>query len=824
MNGFFTRKGLWLLALLVLPFALAKAAVSEENGTITGSVTNTGQPLAGVTISIAGHNKAVRTNDKGSYQLSVKPGQYKVVASYIGFITQQKEITVTSGQATNVDFALEINTSQLRDVVVVSSRTPQQISNIPGTVWVIDSTRLQSQIKAGVTFKEALGILIPGIDLGGQGRTNTGQNLRGREVLVMIDGVSLNSTRGVSRQFDAIDPFNIEKIEVLSGASAIYGGGASGGIVNIITKKGTRHGVAFETEIGGRSGLGHSDDHDLRIAQSVSAGNEKINGRIGTAFQKNGAAYDANSQQIKTDITQTDLQYNRSIDLFANGNWRINAKQSLRVAAQYYDSRFDGNKGLYLGPDLSGAFKNKPELIAVKEGWESDVNPASKRAMGNLNYHISDVLGHQDIYVQAFGRSERFNFYPFPGTLSYVDAAGAKKGIPNMGASSQNTDLYGFKLVLAKKWRTVHVNYGIDGDHENFESRQTYFDPATSYASGGLVNKTLVVAGRYPHIGINSIAGFAQAGWDILPRLSLSAGIRQQRIQVKVDDFVDYRQQALMAMGVGTTADAVPGGEKSYNVTSFNGGLVFKATDHMQTWLNFSEGFSLADPAKYYGTGSYKLQGQHWALQNGASVGTSPLSGIKTHQFEAGWRWKQHGWNAQTALFYTRSNKNIQYVPATLTLLLIDQPRRNYGIEGAVSYDFNNGIEAGTNFLFIKSENKNNGSWQKQTVTDASPSKVVSFAGWHNNRFNVRLQDVQSFRLTDDAGNQLSDYNTLDLIAAVKLPFGKLTAGVQNLLNRDYQSIWSQRAQVYYKALSSAATYEFMGRGRTYSLTYTISY
>jgi hypothetical protein len=72
--------------------------------------------------------------------------------------------------------------------------------------------------------------------------------------------------------------------------------------------------------------------------------------------------------------------------------------------------------------------------------------------------------------------------------------------------------------------------------------------------------------------------------------------------------------------------------------------------------------------------------------------------------------------------------------------------------------------------------------------------------------------------------NQLADYNTLDLIAAVKLPFGKLTAGVQNLLNREYQSIWSQRAQMYYSALSSAATYEFMGRGRTLSLTYTINY
>ena len=50
----------------------------------------------------------------------------------------------------------------------------------------------------------------------------------------MIDGVSLNSSRSISRQFDSIDPFNIERIEVLSGATSVYGAGATGGVINIV--------------------------------------------------------------------------------------------------------------------------------------------------------------------------------------------------------------------------------------------------------------------------------------------------------------------------------------------------------------------------------------------------------------------------------------------------------------------------------------------------------------------------------------------------------------------------------------------------------------
>lgn len=128
------------------------------------------------------------------------------------------------------------NTKNIDDVVIVASRKPTKISDIPGTVWVVPKDKIELQAKNGVPIKEMLSILIPSLDIGPQGRTNYGQNMRGRSALVMIDGVSLNSIRAISRQLDAIDPFNIERIEVLSGASAIYGGNATGGIINIITK------------------------------------------------------------------------------------------------------------------------------------------------------------------------------------------------------------------------------------------------------------------------------------------------------------------------------------------------------------------------------------------------------------------------------------------------------------------------------------------------------------------------------------------------------------------------------------------------------------
>lgn len=810
------NKARFCLAFLVF------ASLTSQAQTISGVVNSSNHALAGATVYAAGRAYHATTDASGHYELKVKPGRYRVTASHVGYQALVQEVSLTEGQTISLDFLLALSADKLNDVVIVSSRRPQHISDIPGTVWVIDSTQLQSQIKAGVPLKEALAILIPGMDVGPQGRTNYGQNLRGRNVLVMIDGVSLNSTRGISRQFDAIDPFNIEKIEVLSGASAIYGGGATGGIINIVTKKAGVRKLAFETEVSGRSGLRSGDDHDLRVSQSVAAGNEWVKGRIGATYQKNGGAYDSHNNQVLTDITQTDLQYNRTIDVLGNVEFKLASNQSLSLTAHYYDSKFDGTKGLYLGPNLSGALGNHPELIYVKDSFQSDVVPRSKRSMANAEYHINDILGGQQVQVQAYGRTERIDFYPFPGSFSSTSPAAS---LAYMGSSKQNTDYYGGRLVLSKQWRTVSLTYGVDADREKFWADQVLFDVSTSFATGGLVNKTTATIGRYPSYHVRGLSGFAQGEWRIVSQLNLSAGIRQQHMGVTVDDFVAANQQAFMKNGYGTTADAISGGSNSYNVTLANAGLVYKVSKQQQAWFNYSQGFSLPDPAKYYGQGKYTLTGTNWRLDTSVNVGSTPLEGIKTSQYEAGYRYRSNsGFHAQGALFYALSNKNIQYVATTLAVKVVDDKQRTYGLEGEVGYAKEAGLEGGASGQWIRTELKSNDQWLFQNVALASPSKLTVYTGWKARAWSVRAQVLNSFNLKDDYGNKLAGFTTFDLVGHVKLPLGGLTIGIQNLLNRDYQTTWSQRSQILYKGTAAPKTFEYFGRGRTFSLTYTVNW
>ena len=71
---------------------------------------------------------------------------------------------------------------------------------------------------------------------------------------------------------------------MLSGATSVYGAGAAGGIINIITKKAESDELTFETRVGSSSGFNNSDDLAKEIAVAVSGGHGDLKGRLSVAY------------------------------------------------------------------------------------------------------------------------------------------------------------------------------------------------------------------------------------------------------------------------------------------------------------------------------------------------------------------------------------------------------------------------------------------------------------------------------------------------------------------------------------------------------------
>lgn len=719
--------------------------------------------------------------------------------------------------ATAISGAAVAAPQSLDELVVVGSRAPSQISQVPGAVWVLEQEDLAQQFQSGQDLKTVLGKLIPGMDLAPETRTNFGQNLRGRSVLVMIDGVSLNGSRGLSRQFDSIDPFNIERIEVLSGATSVYGGGATGGIVNIITKKGKAGDATFGTELGASTGFNDSEDRVYRFGQSVSGGSEDVNGRLSIAVQDNGAFYDGDGDPIIPDISQTDLQYNRSVDIMGNTRFRIDDNQSLELTAQLYNSQFKGDSGLWFGPNLSQ--RSNPE---IRDGFTADREPETDRYLLNASYQNRDFLGHT-AYLQASSRREESGFHPYPYPSLNQDGT-LNPAMSYYGASKQNTEQHLIKALLVKQLGDVKLSYGLDLDREDFDASQMVFDNTLAYGSGGLVFEEDFSVPRYPGYRVDGIAGYLQAEWQATDRLQLNAGIRQRYSELEMESFTPTTQQIAVERGLVSGADAIPGGESDYDVTLINAGAIFNLTANQQVWANYSQGFDIPDPGKVAGKGDYEITPDgRYTLTDYLDVNKNAVPGLKTDQIELGWRAYQDRWDAQLAAYYTWSDKDTETTD-DLRIRVVDAKTRDYGIEGNLTFRATDQVSVGTSGHYIRSEVKEDGDWVEKAATYASLPKLTAFTGWQDDLHSVRLQASHSFDIEDDAGQAIDGTTLLDLQASRRLPVGQLNFAVTNLLGRQYQTVWGQRAQLFYGARFAYEPFDFKGKGRTYTLTYAVNY
>ena len=131
---------------------------------------------------------------------------------------------------------------RLDDVVVTASRTAQTVDDTLAPVTVISREQIERSQATSVTELIALA---PGTQItysGGPG-SKTGVYLRGTrtsQTLVLIDGIKANSASSGESPLQYLDPDQVEKIEIVRGPrSSIYGADAVGGVINVITKKGS---------------------------------------------------------------------------------------------------------------------------------------------------------------------------------------------------------------------------------------------------------------------------------------------------------------------------------------------------------------------------------------------------------------------------------------------------------------------------------------------------------------------------------------------------------------------------------------------------------
>lgn len=229
-----------LFYFIFLLFSGVGSSFAQTNATIKGKVEDgSGEPAAYMTVMLEGSVLGTTTDEQGQFELSdVKPGTYILRLSGVGYTTLSKEIDVTSNTQVDLDFTVQNATGMLGEVIVSASRSVETLDETPSAVHIVSSRDINNQMKINTNIASILAAQVPGLALNSNTTSNTGQTLRGRNVLVMVDGIPQSTPlRAGGRDIRTIDPEVIDRIEVVKGATAIYGNGADGGLINYITKK-----------------------------------------------------------------------------------------------------------------------------------------------------------------------------------------------------------------------------------------------------------------------------------------------------------------------------------------------------------------------------------------------------------------------------------------------------------------------------------------------------------------------------------------------------------------------------------------------------------
>lgn len=226
----------YLASYLLLLSTLVYSQEARIKGKITAA--SDSSAIAGAMIQLKGTTLGTAADNDGLFHINkLKPGTYTLRASLIGYETVEKNITVSKGDY-KVQFVMTESSINLNEVVVTGTRSEKLIKNVPVMTQVINARQM---LNLGITsVTGALQYMVPGFDVSyfGTRASISMQGMDAKYILFLVDGERIAGEVNGDIDYSMLNMENVDRVEVIKGASSsLYGSNAIGGVINIITKR-----------------------------------------------------------------------------------------------------------------------------------------------------------------------------------------------------------------------------------------------------------------------------------------------------------------------------------------------------------------------------------------------------------------------------------------------------------------------------------------------------------------------------------------------------------------------------------------------------------
>lgn len=777
-----------LLSLIVL-LCLAMQ-VQAQNGALKGRLlSQNDQPIPFGNVLIKGTSTGANSDNEGQFLIqNLKAGEHTILASAIGFETKEVKVNITSGSTTEVTIQLPEETMNLSEVVVSASRTSEKLSEVPSSVTILTRKDIEQNMTFTNNLVDILAYQVPGLGPSSGTASNWGQTLRGRPMLVMVDGVPQSTPlRNGGIDLRALDPDIIERIEVVKGATGIYGNGAAGGLINYITRTPIQQKpFSSRTSLGINGSLVNiSNSIGARLSQTFYGNVKAFDYVVSGVFDQTGEFKDAEGDVLSPTygLGETD-SYNGFMKL----GYYFTPLHRLQLTYNIYSSEQTTN---YI-PE----YGNSAEKLKTK-GVLGDIQgiPPGVRANHNLNLQFTGEEGFlntrytADLYYQSVDNV-------FFHSMSFIGGGQSRIMSKKKGARVSFTTPYTFSPAVEGE-----VTYGMDALND--------------ITSQPLVDGRIWV----PDMNMVNLAPFAQLKVNLLESLTFKGGFRAEKVNIAVED---YSTLPSIDKKTGDTVSfAVRGGELAYSAFLVNAGLKFNRFEKFTPYVSFSQGFSVADVGRMLRAAT---------VDDMQKINTEA---VIVNNYEAGFtsRFRKFKFEGVGFISTSELGSSGRFNPETQAFEVMRSPEKIYGFEAIADVVAHKNLTLGAAYAYVEGKMDVDDNQSFKDPEDAylggeriAPPKLTAYVRYQllNDRLGFNLQYTgfgkrERFEKNEEGTfnvyeGPIEPYQLVNLSASYKFNSSTtFNVGVENLFNEDY---FPARGQWYVRP-----TYYAKGKGRSFNLS-----
>lgn len=702
----------------------------------------------------------------------------------------------------------------LDEMVVTATRTMKELQEVPSSVSVVTAKDIAEKNITSVT--EAIQTL-PGVFMSqvAQGDIQI-RGFESKDILVLLDGMPMNTTYNNGMEWEMLPVENIERIEVVRGAgSSLYGGRAVGAVVNIITKENKKTKGATVNAV---LNYGSNNTWKKSLYADIKP-NDKLSLGVGYENRKSdgfkGYYYTGKASKGKGSIVA-----DKEPPKLSNGKYILGGRgekqwENENITAHIkYD--FDSSKSLkYSYTHLESEYRYKNPWTTLYSNGKPIFS--GKVDIGNgliLKPNYSTYLGYDgrkesDLHSLAYN-DEANKFIVNLGYLNMktngYSSAGDAKAINWDGAG---TDSYypgkTYNLDVQKAWENVgkhNILIGASYKQESFDQLRKYLNNWRDHDS---VNNNRGHDGIFENHGgkARNIALFVQDEYKITDPLTMYMGIRYDNFK-KFDGKSIYYDDKDGNVKRSLDYEAV-----NYSEISPKVAFDFKADENTNYYISYGHSFNPPPLYQVYRDGGGSM---------GNVIANPNLDPETSDTLEIGMKKKiNEKTNLGITLYQVKTNDKIiyttHYVPGTNDKLY--KMYENYGkekrkgIELEIEHKFNDNWHTYFNYSWqhgkVEQSCVADTNLKDVNATDYGIPRHLLHAGidYTNDKFNANLdcQYVSERQAPDDV---TGEYGAEDAYFIVSTAFSykisqglTVQFGIDNLFDKEFYASEATSGRTY---------------------------